>query len=500
MALSSDLISQLVKATKPVETKPTEATVYGTTVEQNGELFVQIDGSDVITPVASTVKMKSGERVMVTIKDHAAVVTGNLTIQAARVDDVEDIADEISVFEIVVADKVTTEELEAERGRINELISDHVTVNRIEAVEGVIDKLDSTYATIDNLEVEKGRINDLDVTKLNAEVATLTYATIGSMEATEAVIYSLTSTYATISDLEVETARINDLETKKLSADDASIKYANIDFANIGEAAIEKMFSDSGIIKDLVMSGGAVTGELVGVTIKGDLIEGNTIKADKLVVRGKDGIYYKLNVDSGGVESTEIAEEELQKGLLGTVIIAKSITANQIAVDDLVAFDATIGGFNITNESLYSGVKASADNTTRGVYLDRDGQFSVGDSNNFMRYNKTDDGSYKLEISADSLVFSTTGQNVEDALNIEIGGRNLIRNSETLVFTKYGFHSDVYTVDAEIQNGVLVLSAYPDITSKFTAEIANNVLTVTEQYETEATVHAAITGETISVN
>jgi hypothetical protein len=68
----------------------------------------------------------------------------------------------------------------------------------------------------------------------------------------------------------------------EFSAEDAELKYANIDFSNIGEAAIEKLFSDSGIIGDLVMSDGKVTGTLVGVTIKGDLIEAGTVKADNL--------------------------------------------------------------------------------------------------------------------------------------------------------------------------------------------------------------------------
>lgn len=34
------------------------------------------------------------------------------------------------------------------------------------------------------------------------------------------------------------------------------------------------------------------------VTIKGDLIEGNTIVADKLVMKGDDGLFYKLNISA----------------------------------------------------------------------------------------------------------------------------------------------------------------------------------------------------------
>ena len=64
------------------------------------------------------------------------------------------------------------------------------------------------------------------------------------------------------------------------------MKYASIDFSNIGIAAMEKFYSESGLIKNVVVGDQTITGELVGVTIKGDLIEGNTIKADKLVIKG----------------------------------------------------------------------------------------------------------------------------------------------------------------------------------------------------------------------
>lgn len=445
MALSSDLISQLVKATKPVEAKPVEATVYGTTVDQNGDLYVQIDGSDVLTPVASTVKMKSGERVIVSIKNHTAVVTGNLTTQSARADDVEDIVDEIAEFEIVVADKVSTKELEATNGRIDNLVTDNVLIReKLTANEAAISNLEADNVTVnEKLTANEAAIENLSATKLSADIADLKYASIEDLDAVNAVIYNLDATYATIEELEAAHAEIDSLEATKLSAEQADLRYANIDFANINEAAIEKLFSESGIIKDLIVSEGHITGELVGVTIKGDLIEGGTVKADKLVVKGSDGLYYKLNVEAGAVESAEVSKEELQNGLHGTAIIAKTITAEKIAVDDLVAFGATIGGFNISTSSLYSGVKESVDNTTRGVYLDKDGQLSVGDSSNFLRYYKGDDGAYKLEISASSLVFSASGKSIEQVIDeytdIEIGARNLIRNSKTLMFSGYYF-------------------------------------------------------------
>ena len=253
---------------------------------------------------------------------------------------------------------------------------------------------------------------------------------------------------------------VNELETDHLNA-----KYANLDFTNINYAAVRKIFSDSGIIKDLIVQEGKITGELVGVTIKGDLIEGNTIKADKLVVRGEDGLYYKLNIDGlddiGAEQASKFVltveepddweinykdyyiinnnvythvtgnsapswqlntyyklSSEHETGLDGTVIIAQSVTADKIQVSDLVAFDATIGGFNITEHSLYSGVKSSATNTTRGVFMNDSGEFAVGDSNNFLRYFlDTEHNVYKLEISAAVIRMGGSNKTVEEAIN-----------------------------------------------------------------------------------
>lgn len=421
MALSSDLISQFVQITKEKK-ESKETTVYGTIVEYNGGKYVRLDGSDLLTPISTTADALDGERVTVMIKDHTALVTGNVSSPSARTDTVKEMGTKISEFEVIIADKVSTERLEAEIARIDTLVAENVTIKeRLDANEASINTLTANNATITGkLTAAEAEIESLKTTKLDATVAEITYATIKSLEVTDAKINNLEAAYGTFRDLTTDKltavdASIANLEANKLSVTDANLKYATIDFANINMAAVQKLFTDSGIIKDLIVSDGKITGELVGVTIKGDLIEANTLKADRLVIKGSDGLYYKLNVDALG-ETTASSDEKYQNGLDGSAIIAKSIVAEKIAVDDLVAFDATIGGFNITQNSIYSGVKASADNITRGIYLDRSGQLVVGDTNNYLKYYKDTDGSYKLEVSAQSIKFSTSNTTLETTL------------------------------------------------------------------------------------
>lgn len=410
MGLSYELISQFAKVVKDTKKQNSEYTVYGQVVtDGNGNKYVKLDGSDQLTPLTdenrpsvdtATANVKEGDRVSVLIKNHTATVTGNVSSPAVRNEDFEDAVTEIKEFDIVLANKI-----QANEGYIKELQTDKASVGDLTAANAEITNLKAKNVDIEKrLTASEASITDLDATKLDAEVADIKYATVKNLNATSVKVDNLSATHAafetvTTNKFVAVEGSINDLDTKKLSAEDAKLTYANIDFSNIGEAAITKLFTDSGIIKDLIVSEGHITGELVGVTIKGDIIEGGTVKADKLVVKGSDGLFYKLNTD--GVSTT--AEQTEYNSLNGSVIIAKSITAEKVNVDDLVAFDATIGGLNITDGSIYSGVKSSIDNTTKGFYLDKDGQLVVGDTSNFIKYYKDQNGNYKLEISANNI-------------------------------------------------------------------------------------------------
>ena len=92
MELSSELISQFARITNDEPTINEGSTVYATYRLQGESAYVQIDGSDTITPVATTAGAKSGDRVTVLIKDHKAIVTGNLTDPSANKSTVEEIS------------------------------------------------------------------------------------------------------------------------------------------------------------------------------------------------------------------------------------------------------------------------------------------------------------------------------------------------------------------------------------------------------------------------
>ena len=442
MALSHDIVSQFAKmVNKPEEKK--EETIKGTFQLINGKEYVKLDGSNIYTPVTSTVEAENGDRVNVLLKDHAALLTSNITSPSARNKDVTALRDEVDEQGNVIKqmDNSITQQgnsiiqINNAINQQNDVINSHS--NRIDAQDNIIQQHSNVIeqhgddiTSMNNTIVSQGNsINQINNTvtsqgntiaahdnritanENNITAQGNTIAAHGTtLETFNSNIRILNSAFVIHDGVMEGLAQIivNDLKTNHLNA-----TYANIDFSNIQMAAVQKLFTDSGIIKDLVVQEGKITGELVGVTIKGDLIEGNTIVADKLVIKGDNGLYYKLNTNGETVAS----EQTNQNSLNGSIITAHSITADRIQVTDLVAFGATIGGYHIGQHSLYSGAKASVDNTTAGVFLGDDGQMAIGDNDDFIKFYKDQNNNYKLDISANSIKFGSSNKTIQEEMN-----------------------------------------------------------------------------------
>lgn len=534
MALSQDLINQFVKLTDRKE-KPKEVTVNGTYKMINGEEYVQIDGSEIWTPVTSTVEAETGERVKVMIKNHTATVTGNISSPSARSKSVQDLKDEVdeqgntikqldntieqqnnSIIQIDNNIKqVNNDILQAnnainqqgniikqlgneinQQGDVINSMNNDITANsnEITTINNTIVQQNNTIIQHGNTIEQQGNIikqqgneinqhgnkieqfnNEIEqqgnaITQLNNKILqqdNVIQQQGNIIDQQDNIITEhgnnitiLNSGFSIIDGVLVglSQAIIDELKTKHLDAE-----YATIDFANINMAAVTKLFTESGIIKDLVVKEGKITGELVGVTIKGDLIEGNTIAAEKLVVKGSDGLYYKLNIDGLNNVSTEQSSKFVlldtkpedwetnykdyyiisngnyihptdgtapefaigtyyrlsdiyESGLDGTNIVAKSITADKVTVNDLVAFDATIGGFDITEHSIHSHSKSDVNTPASGLYIDDSGQMNLGDDKQYIKYFKDEDGKCKLMIKIDEIYTSSSSKSIAEQI------------------------------------------------------------------------------------
>ena len=159
--LSNELLTQFAKITNDNKKDKKESTIYGTTVDHNGSIYVRLDGSDLLTPILSTADAKPNERVTVMIKNHTATITGNMTSPAARSGDVVDVTDKVKKLQednVVIKDT-----LAANKADISDLKADNATIKN---------KLTSNSASIEKLETESMTIAT-DVAELKNEIPTV---------------------------------------------------------------------------------------------------------------------------------------------------------------------------------------------------------------------------------------------------------------------------------------------------------------------------------------
>ena len=179
-------------------------------------------------------------------------------------------------------------------------------------------------------------------------------AKIQSLEADSAEVKNLVAEKASLADLTAATGRIDSLEAGK-----ADIDFANVAVGNISEAWVRNLFIQGGFV-----SQAGTVYNLVGVRIDGDMINANTVKADKLLLQGGDGLYYAINVNALG-ETTASSDAKYQEGIDGSVIVAHSITADQITANNIVG---TGGWINLVEGKFKYG------NTGTGNFISWDGK------------------------------------------------------------------------------------------------------------------------------
>lgn len=529
MALSKDVMSQFAKA-MVLKQESKEATLNATYKKIDGKEYVQLDGSDILTPVTSSVVAETDDRVKVIIKDHAATVIGNITSPSARNKDLNTLKDTVDengntikrMDTVIQQQQTSINQMDTKINQHDVLINQHDTVinqhgdtissinntlilqgNSIEANHNAIiaqgNEIDSMNNTItshgnsitsmnntlqqhDNritqssntitqqgntIKQQGNKITEIDNTvKKQGNTIDAQGNTIdahGTQLTTHSSQITILNSGFVIQDGVL--TGLSEVVVNKLKTDTLDTGYAKIDFANIQMAAVQKLFTESGIIKDLIVQEGAITGELVGVTLKGDLIEAGTLVADKLVIKGSDGLYYKLNTTGETVE----AEQTTENSLNGSVITAKSITASKIQVTDLVAFGATIGGFDISNDSIHSHLKPDIDSPNNGLFLGSDGQMALGNDINHIKYYKDENNNYILDVRLDKLYLGASQQTADQQFQglVEIsannltsvfktsGGSNLLRNSVGYAGTDFWLTSGTITTN---QNDDMSLS------------------------------------------
>lgn len=340
MGLSNDLISQFVKATNDNKETKKESTVYGTVKNVDGVEYVQLDGSDFLTPVSSTTSISDGDRVTVMIKNHNATVTGNISSPSAKNSDLNTTIDQISEFEIVIADKVSTKELDAEIARIDTLVADNVTIrDTLTANNARIDTLEANNVTVNGkLTAAEANIDNLTASKLDVGVANITYAKIKDLTADNIDFKTASGGILDVQKLLAQFITGQNAQYLNLTAQNTTIENAVIKDAMIDSVSANKInagtinTSNVNIVSNdstLQISDGTMQFKDSGGNVRLQLGEDATGNFN-FILKGTDGS--TTLIDSTGIKEQAIADGLIKTGMIND----KAITSNKINYSSFV--------------------------------------------------------------------------------------------------------------------------------------------------------------------
>lgn len=292
----------------------------------------------------------------------------------------------------------------------NAKISD-ATIELEKVSKSFITDLTADNAYIENLKATIGEFG-----YITAENADLTYATITSLQAVDGKIDTLSSKAITTENL---SAKVADLGY--LSAESADLKYANIKLSNIEVADIATLFTEVGLIDRATIVEGHITGFLDSVEVNAANITAGTLVADRILLKGENGLLYSLN-NLGELQSKTVDTLDgyilTDRTVNADKIVAKSITASELDVEKVFADSAVIKKIfsqdvtatgTITGATL-KGANAEIDNGLIGGFNIKEDGISKAYTKSSSEASEKQD-SYELDISSNGIPsFKGTGQ------------------------------------------------------------------------------------------
>ena len=379
MAVPNELIAKFAKLSKESKIQR-ETTVFGTTVEYGGKLYVKMDGSDLLTPVATTSEISAGERVTVMVKDHTATVTGNISNPSASKGTTDAIEGEITTinatignFELVIADKVSTKELQAEVAKINELMALKADIVDLNVTNATIKDLNVQVANIDKALITKADIVDLDAA--NAEINTLkaNYADIETLVGGNLTMDNIQSLVLTSSKVTVDNAFIKDAMIDRVSADKINAGTINTNNVNIQSedgsmllrGSLQQFKDAEGNVRIQIGkdASGDFTFVLYGADGQGQLINQNGITASAI---GDGLIVNSMVSDNANISGSKLDIDSVITEVNGSTTTIKS---SKIYFDDKKqTLDVAFNTLNTTVDNTSSTVSShtTSINTMQG--------------------------------------------------------------------------------------------------------------------------------------
>lgn len=306
--------------------------------------------------------------------------------------------------------QLSADAVNAVKATIHELVAGSITTDQLYADLAKIAVAEITTANID-----KANINWATITTLTAQMAQIAEAEIKSAKIDWAQIENAQIDAAQIKNLEAEVAKIAEAEIGRAKIDWARIVNVSIGTADIESAAITSAKIALGAITRALIENGAIGAAQIAdgsiteakiVSLNADVIKTGTLSVERLLIKGADGLFRAINATDKGITSTQLDSAAYQNAISGTVLVARSVTADRIAAKSITA-NEILGGTITAAEIDVSNLFAAAATINA---LD----------NYILRTSTIEAIEGALDVWADDKINLRVG-------GIAIGGRNLLR-------------------------------------------------------------------------
>lgn len=260
---------------------------------------------------------------------------------------------------VATIEKLAADAIMAIRAHINELVAGTVTTDQLYA-----DLARIAIAQITTANITEANIDWAAIKTLTAEIAKISKASLKDADIEWADIENLNAAVARVADARIKnasitTAQISDLRAEIAKVITLSAQDGKFDFASIRDLLAKAMILEQGVagsvyIKNLV----ATQASFVGATL------GN------LVLKGEDGKYYSVTVQSDGTihtQQTTVTDTEISAGQTsdGRQIVATdaniaNLNASTIKAESAIIADIYVGALTAGKISASEALIASA--------------------------------------------------------------------------------------------------------------------------------------------
>ena len=292
------------------------------------------------------------------IKDLKATVYGyqlsNQSVKTVKIANgaigsaqLRDLAVQYAHINTAAVEQLSANSITALKAYIAEIVSGSVTTDELYAGIASIALAQLTTANIENANIDWASINTLA-----ADVAEISKAHLVDADIGWAQIANLTSAVAQIAQAKIGEAVIDGAQITDGTITNAKIENGAIDTAKIALGAITTALIATGAVGTAQIADGSITDAKI-VSLNADVINAGTLSVDRLLLKGPDGLFVAINATDEGLTSEQLSQEEYQSAISGSVLVARSVTADKIAAKSITANEIASG--TITAAELAAG-------------------------------------------------------------------------------------------------------------------------------------------------